>query len=135
MQVVREIQPDSQLYTERIPLWLEASEAYSKALELGATDKLVRSDMGVSLCYYGTGMQDASYVEQGLSHAQRAAEQATSSDASYGKILLNLGVCLVSADPPQTEQALRAWREVISVTPETTGLAQQARQLVEQYSQ
>lgn len=134
VQVVREVQPDSPEYTQQLPRWIEASEAYSKALELGADDKLVRSDMGVSLCYYGAGMSDITYVNRGLSHAQRAAEESVRDDASYLQILLNLGICLVNTQPPRTDEAVKVWREIVDLSPTETSLTQQAQQLVNQYS-
>lgn len=143
VQVVRELQPESAAYTELLPRWLEASQAYQQALELASSaatagqDELivrpasVRSDMGVSLCYYGTGTATPDYVAQGLDHTRQAVAELNED----GRALLNLGICLVSTQPPQTEEALELWRAVLELPAIERGVSVQARQLVEEYSQ
>jgi curved DNA-binding protein CbpA len=127
--VVRENVPDSPMYQQLMPRWKQAADAYDKAIQLGADDPLVRSDMGVSLCYYGAGTGDQSIVRQGADDA-RKAEAAASSNA---RVLLNLGNCLVSLQPPQTQDAIAAWKRVeqgaAADSPEVT----QAKQLIARY--
>lgn len=134
-QVVRELQPESELYTERRERWLEASEAYAKALELGGEDvekyAVVRSDMGVSLCYYGSDTASQQYVQQGLQHTQQAAQEFDKN----GRVLLNRGICLINAEPPQTDEALDLWLKVLNLPAAEQGVVQQAQRLIGQYTQ
>lgn len=130
VQVVRELQPDSQIYQERVPRWLAASEAYARALDLQPNNPSIRSDRGVSLCYYGQDMGDQSYVQQGLAEAEQAAQEAPTDP----RILYNLGICQVTIQPPQTEQALESWSKVAAMSADAPTLATQARLLIEQYS-
>jgi curved DNA-binding protein CbpA len=130
-QVVRELRPESELYAEVLPRWLEASEAYETALDLGVDEPVVRSDMGVSLCYYGTDTGEIAYVEDGLVYTQQAIAQ----EDQNGRVLLNHGICLANTQPPQIEEALALWREVQSLPAAEVGVTQQAQQLVEVYGQ
>jgi DnaJ-domain-containing protein 1 len=129
-QVVRELQPDSAIYQERIPRWLAASEAYARALELQPANPSIRSDRGVSLCYYGEDMEDQSYVQQGLAEAEQAANEAPTDP----RILYNLGVCQVTIQPAQTEKALESWAKVASMSADAPSLATQAQLLIEEYN-
>jgi curved DNA-binding protein CbpA len=130
VQVVRELEPGTETYAERIPRWLEASEAYATAVELGVEAPNVRSDMGVSLCYYGMDSGEDGYAEEGLALAREAAEESEQN----GRVLLNLGICLVSVEPAQTEEAMTLWLEVLDTTASETGVSRQAMQLIEEYS-
>lgn len=127
--VVRENVPDSPMYQQLLPRWKQAADAYNKAIQLGADDPLVRSDMGVSLCYYGAGTGDQSIVRQGVD-AARKAEAAASSNA---RVLLNLGNCLVSLQPPQTRDAIAAWQRVAQSAAADSPEATQAKQLIARY--
>jgi curved DNA-binding protein CbpA len=130
-QVVRELRPNSAMYAERSERWLAASEAYAQALELGATDPAVISDMGVSLCYYSQASGEAEYAQQGLQHTARAVQAA----GQNGRVLLNHGICLVSGPNPQIDEALSLWQRVIDMPAAELGVARQAQQLVDEYSQ
>jgi hypothetical protein len=92
---------------------------------------MVRSDMGVSLCYYGTDTGEIAYVEEGLVHTQQALAQNDQS----GRVLLNHGICLANTQPPQVEEALVLWREVQTLPTAEVGVSQRAQQLVEIYGQ
>ncbi|WP_129627107.1 J domain-containing protein [Candidatus Oscillochloris fontis] len=119
------------LYVERLPRWLEARDAYTKVLEMTPNDAIVRADLAAALCYYGAGVNDQSYVVQGLAEA----DQALSSAPEEGRALLSKGVCLILTDPPQTQAALEQWQQVVLLPNVDTGLAQHARQLIATYSQ
>jgi cytochrome c-type biogenesis protein CcmH/NrfG len=129
VQIVREQMPESDLYAERLPRWIEASEAYREVLALDPDNVVVRADLAVSLCKYGEGMDDPVYVEEGLAEAQRAAAQ----DASNARVRLNLGVCLANTEPPQTEAALEQWYAVLDLPSAEQGELFEAQQLIEQY--
>lgn len=131
VQIVRERLPNSEIYDERLPRWLEASEAYEQALQLDPTNFSVRSDLAVSLCKYGEGANDQTYVERGLSEARQAADMGPE-DA---RILLNLGVCLVNTDPPQQQEALEQWLKVLDLPSASRGAVVEAQQLIEEFSQ
>lgn len=118
------------LYIERLPRWLEARDAYTKALAITPTNAAVRADLALSLCYYGEGIHDQSFIDQGLSQV----EQAIKDGPEEGRALLSKGQCLVLADPPQTALALEQWQKAI-VTPNVdSSVVQQARQLIAEYS-
>ncbi len=129
VQIVREQIPESELYQERLPRWIDASEAYRAALELEPDNVVVRADLAASLCKYGEGANDVAYVEEGLAEAQRAVAQ----DAANPRALLNLGVCLANTDPPQTEAALEQWYAVLDLPTAGQGELFEAQQLIEQY--
>jgi tetratricopeptide (TPR) repeat protein len=131
VQIVRENMPDSELYKQRLPRWLEASQAYEKALTMEPDNVGVRADLAVSLCNYGAGTNDQSFVQRGIQEAQRAAQQGPQDP----RALLNQGVCLVSASPPQREQALDNWRRVTGMADKDPGLANEAQRLIQQYAQ
>ncbi len=135
VQIVREQEPDSETYAERVPRWLEASEAYGQALELGIEDPLtqaiVRSDMGVSLCYYSTDTGEPDYAQQGIEYTRQAIEL----NNENGRVLLNHGICLVSIPAPRTAEALELWQTVVDLPATQIGIARQAQRLIEEYSQ
>ncbi len=118
------------LYVERLPRWLEAAEAYGKVVDLDPRNALARADLAASLCYYGQGINDLSYVEQGIAEAT----QATSDQPEEGRALLSLGLCYAFSDPPQTAQALEQWQKLIVLPNADPSLVFQARQLVQEYS-
>jgi curved DNA-binding protein CbpA len=128
-EIVRENAPGSTLYQQRLPRWLEATQAYSRALALDPGNASVRGDLGVSACFYGAGTSDQAIVRSGTSEARRAA-QAAPDDA---RVLLNLGHCLVSAQPPQAQEAVAQWKRVVAVAPPGSPLATQAQQLIAKY--
>ena len=129
VQVVRESQPDSPLYQQRLGRWLEATNAYSQALALEPDNAVARADLGASSCFYGAGTGDPSFVSRGTAEARRAVQIAPN-DA---RVLLSLGHCLVSAQPPQTDEALATWRKIVEGSP-SSPLADQAKQLIDKYS-
>ncbi len=129
VQIVREQMPESELYEERLPRWIEASEAYREALALDPDNVVVRADLAVSLCKYGEGVDDPAYVEEGLAEAQRAAAL----DAMNARVRLNLGVCLANTEPPQTEAALEQWYAVLDLPSAEQGELFEAQQLIEQH--
>lgn len=118
------------IYIERLPRWLEAAEAYRKALAIQPADAQVRADLAASLCYYGADANDQGYVAQGIAEA----EQALTAQPEDGRVLLSMGLCLVSADPPQTQRALEQWQKLVVVPNADQNLVFQARQLIEEYS-
>lgn len=128
-EIVREFQPDSQLYKDRLPRWLEATQAYSQALALQPDNYAVLGDYGVSLCFYGAGTSDPSYADRGLAAVQKAIQQLPNEP----RVLLSLGHCLVSVQPPRTAEALEAWLKIRESQPNTSALAQQAQLMIDLY--
>jgi cytochrome c-type biogenesis protein CcmH/NrfG len=131
VQVVREIAPDSPRYQQRLPRWLQATEAYSRALTLQPDNITVRADLGASSCFYGSSTGDQRFVRDGTAEVRRAAQSAPD-DA---RVLISLGYCLVSSQPPQLAEAIQSWQRVVDVAPADDRLAAQARQLIARYSQ
>lgn len=118
-------------YIERLPRWLEAADAYRKATELQPNDPVARADLAASLCFYGEGVNDQSYVQQGLAEAQRAVADGP----EEGRALLSNGLCLALSDPPQTQQALEQWQRLVVLPNADPALVFQARQLIAEYGQ
>jgi tetratricopeptide (TPR) repeat protein len=127
-QIVRESAPDSPLYQQRLGRWLEATNAYSQALALQPDNASARADMGASACFYGAGTGDQSFVREGIDEVRRAAQAAPDDE----RVLLSLGHCLVSAQPPQTQEAIASWQRIIKLKP-SSPLAQQAQMLITKY--
>jgi curved DNA-binding protein CbpA len=127
-QVVREGAPDSPIYQQRLGRWLEATSAYSQALALAPDNPDVRADMGASSCFYGAGTGDQSFVRAGTEQVRRAAQAAPQDE----RVLLSLGHCLVSTQPPQTAEAIASWQQIIKLTP-SSPLATQAQLLIAKY--
>jgi tetratricopeptide (TPR) repeat protein len=119
------------IYIERLPRWMEAADAYRKALELEPNNALVRADLAASLCYFGSDTNDQSVVAEGV----REAEAALGQSPDNARVLLSFGLCLASSDPPQTQRALEQWQRLIVLPNVDPNLAFQARQLITQYSQ
>jgi cytochrome c-type biogenesis protein CcmH/NrfG len=130
VEIIREHMPESEAYRKLLPRWLEASEAYREALKLDPDNAVVQSDLAVSLCYYGVGTGDQNYVEQGVQEAQQAMQK----DGENGRVLLNLGMCLVSKRPPQTQEALEHWRKILLLPEAPQQLVANAQRLIAQYS-
>lgn len=128
-QVVRENMPTSTLYQQRLPRWLEASQAYERALALQPENVSALADKGTSLCYYGAGVGDQRFVDQGTADVRNAASVRPDDPL----IQLNLGSCLVSALPPQTEEAIATWQRVLQIAPVDSPIATRARELIDEY--
>lgn len=118
-------------YVERLPRWLEAAEAYGRAVELDPQNAVARADLAASLCYYGQGINDQGFVQQGIGEAQRAAAEQPDEE----RALLSLGLCYAFAEPPQTAQALEQWQRLVVLPDADPNLVFQARQLIQEYSQ
>lgn len=127
-QIVREQAPESPLYQQRLGRWLQATNAYSQALALEPNNAPTRADMGASACFYGAGTGDQTFVQRGLADVQRAAAIAPD-DA---RVLLSMGQCLVSTQPPKLDAALASWQRIIDRNP-SSPLVSQAQLLIAKY--
>lgn len=130
-EIVRENMPESELYRARLPRWLQATEAYSRALTLDPANAGVRADLGVSACFYGAGVGDQNSIRRGLAEVQHAVQAAPNDP----RILLSLGHCQINTQPPQTQAALDSWQKVIQYAPADSPLVPQARALIAHYQQ
>jgi tetratricopeptide (TPR) repeat protein len=134
-QIVRELEPDSQLYQQRIPRWQEAANAYRKALELEPNNWLVRADLATCLCFYGAGTNAPQTVTEGTTIARQAVEVATNAGKKDDPFVLRgLSYCLISNTPPQTDEAIKLWQRIVEVAPDQP-IATEARNLIARYQQ
>lgn len=129
--IAREQDPSGTLYQQRLPRWLQATDAYSKALALQPDNATVRADLGASLCFYGAGVGDQEIVQRGLNEV-RAAAKLNPDDL---RVLLNQGNCLISLQPPRTAEALTSWKRIVSIAPAGDQAIGQAQQLIARYEQ
>ena len=129
--IAREQDPTGAVYQQRLPRWLQATDAYSKALALQPDNAAVRADMGASLCFYGVGVGDQALVQRGLGEV-RAAAEIKPDDL---RVLLNQGNCLVNLQPPQTAEAIKSWQRIVSIAPPDEQAVTQAKQLIARYGQ
>lgn len=127
VQIVREQAPDSVLYQQRLPRWLEAAKAYERVLELDPTNAVARGDLGASRCFYGAGVGDQTFVVEGL----KDLEAATTARPEDTRLLLNLGSCLASTQPPRTDEAIEVWQRIISLAPAGSPVANEAQRLID----
>ncbi|WP_298820408.1 J domain-containing protein [Chloroflexus sp.] len=119
------------IYQERLPRWLEAVDAYRKALELQPDNDVVRADIAASLCYYGLDTGNPQRAQEGLAEAEKALQAAPQN----ARVLLSHGICLVAIEPPQTERAIEQWQLVLSIPGVNPGLQLQAQILINEYGQ
>lgn len=127
VQIVREQAPDSVLYQQRLPRWIEAANAYERVLELDPTNAVARGDLGASRCFYGAGAGDQTFVVEGL----KDLEAATAARPEDTRLLLNLGSCLASTQPPRTDEAIEVWQRIISIASAGSPVANEAQRLID----
>jgi curved DNA-binding protein CbpA len=128
VQIVREQVPESVLYQQRLPRWIEAAKAYERVLELDPENAVARGDLGASRCFYGAGSGDQTFVVEGL----KDLEAAVAARPEDTRLLLNLGLCLSSAQPPRTEEAIEVWKRIIALAPTGSPIAVEAQRLIDQ---
>jgi len=131
VQIVREQAPESVLYQQRLPRWIEAAKAYERVLELDPENAVARGDLGASRCFYGAGSGDQTFVVEGL----KDLEAAVAARPEDTRLLLNLGLCLSSAQPPRTEEAIEVWKRIIALAPTGSPIAVEAQRLIDQVRQ
>lgn len=127
VQIVREQAPNSILYQQRLPRWLEAAKAYERVLELDPENAVARGDLGASRCFYGAGVGDQTFVLEGL----KDLEAATSARPEDTRLLLSLGSCLASTQPPRTDEAIEVWQRIITLAPTGSPVANEAQRLID----
>lgn len=130
VQIVREQAPDTILYQQRLPRWLEAANAYQRSLALDPNNPVALGDMGAARCFYGVGVGDQTFVNQGLQDLQAA----TAAQPNDTRLLLNMGSCLALAQPPRTNEAIEIWQQIIAVSPDGSPIANEAQRLIDQFN-
>jgi len=128
VQIVREQAPESVLYQQRLPRWIEAAKAYERVLELDPENAVARGDLGASRCFYGAGSGDQTFVIEGL----KDLEAAVAARPEDTRLLLNLGLCLSSVQPPRTEEAIEVWKRIVALAPSGSPIAVEAQRLIDQ---
>ena len=127
--MLREQAPLSPQYLGALPRWLDATQAYSRALELGAGPE-VRSDLALSYYYYGVGANEPTFVERALVEAERALLDGPNNP----RVLLNYGLVVAGLNPPRDDEARRAWRHLVASAPDSFEAAR-ARTLLAAYGE
>lgn len=126
-QMMRENAPQSPQYRAALGGWLEAIEAYERALAL-QEDEAVRSDRALSLFSYGLDAPDSDRAREGIAEAERALQR----EIREPRALLNYGLILASANPPRLKEAATLWRKVQQIAPGSPE-AQRAQELLQRY--
>ncbi|NOK59739.1 MAG: molecular chaperone DnaJ [Chloroflexi bacterium AL-W] len=129
IEIIRENAPDSGVYQERLPRWLEVTEVYSQVLALEPDNHRVRATLGESACFYGAGTGDREFIESGIAEARLAVER----DSQNVRSLWSLTQCLLSDQPPKTAEALTYLQQITQLAPNDSPFAIQAQQLILQY--
>ncbi len=127
VQIVREQAPNSVLYQQRLPRWLEAANAYERVLGLDPANAVARGDLGASRCFYGAGTGDQTFVVEGL----KDLESAVAARPEDTRLLLNLGSCLAATQPPRTDDAIEVWQRILSLAPAGSPVANEAQRLID----
>lgn len=131
VQIVREMQPNSPVYIDRIERWQMAAVAYEKAMVLLPDNVVVAADHGAALCFYGNGVGDKKSSNSGLQQMRTVIDAIPSDERS--RVLMNMGYCLAQNTPPQVEDARTVWQSVIDTEPKDSPIAIQAAKLIAQY--
>lgn len=131
VQIVREMQPGSQTYLDRVERWQMAATAYEKAMAIDPANPVVGADHGAALCFYGNDVGDKKSSNAGLQQMRTVVESVPAAEKS--RVLMNLGYCLAQNTPPQPEAAIKAWQQVIDSEPKDSPIALQAAKLINQY--
>ena len=129
IQIMRERAPLSPQYRNALPQWLEVSETYSRAIELGA-GPVARVDLALAQFYYGIGANDPASIDRAAAEAERALADGPDEP----RVLLNYGLIMVGVNPPREAEALAAWRHLVELAPDSFE-AQQASALIGAYEQ
>ena len=130
VQIVREQQPGSTLYLNRLARWQMAADAYAKALSFDPSNVVVQADMGASRCFYGNGIGSSPDSAAGLAQLREALPALP--DSEKPRALLNLGYCLAEITPQQIDAAIEAWQQIVDIEPSDSPFAIQATKLIAQ---
>lgn len=127
VMIMRERAPLSPQYLGALPQWLQATAAYSRALELGA-GPAARADLAVAYLYYGLGANQQVAIDE----ATAQIEQARKDGPDQPRVLLNYGLVMVGLNPPREAEAIAAWRRLAEVAPDSFE-ARRAQDLIASY--
>jgi hypothetical protein len=131
VQIVREMQPNSPVYIDRIERWQMAAVAYEKAMVLLPDNVVVAADHGAALCFYGNGVGDKKSSNAGLQQMRTVIDAVPAEERS--RVRMNMGYCLAQNTPPQIEDARAVWQSVIDSEAKDSPMALQAAKLIAQY--
>jgi len=127
LQTMRENAPQSPQYRGQLQGWLEAAQAYERALSIEES-ATVRADRALALFNYGLDAPDTARVSEAVAEVERGVQGGT----AESRALLNYGLIFVQLSPPRVDDALTQWRKVIEVAPGTPE-AQRAEFLIQRY--
>jgi tetratricopeptide (TPR) repeat protein len=114
MGTLREAAPLSPQYLQSIDQWMEAVNAYRRALDLGAPAS-VRADLALALFYHGVSSNDQPSVAEALQQAERAKQDGPDDP----RVLLNYGLIMFSSSPPREEEGRAAFNRILEIAPQS----------------
>jgi curved DNA-binding protein CbpA len=127
LQTLRENVPQSPYYQSALPQWLEAAQAYERALAI-QENETTRSDLALTLWTYGTDANDVESRQRGVAEAEQAVQRGV----TESRALINYGLVLAGAEPPRVDDAVRLWQRVVETAPDSPE-AVRAQQLLQSY--
>lgn len=129
LQTLREQAPQSPHYRGLLGGWLDAADAYARALTL-QENSAVRADRALALFSYGQDAPDPQRVAEALAEVERGIAQ----DGVEPRALVSYGLILSQAEPSRREEAFAQWRKVREIAPQSPE-AQTAERLLQSYGQ
>lgn len=129
LQTLREQAPQSPQYRGLLGGWLDAADAYARALAI-EDNATVRADRALALFSYGQDAPDPQRVAEALAEVERGI----TSDVAEPRALISYGLLLAQAQPPRREEAFAQWRKVREIAPQSPE-AQTAERLLQSYGQ
>ncbi len=129
LQTLREQAPQSPQYRGLLGGWLDAAEAYGRALAI-QDNATVRADRALALFNYGQDAPDPQRVAEALAEV----EHGITGEVAEPRALISYGLILAQVQPPRREEAFALWRKVREIAPQSPE-AQTAERLLQSYGQ
>ncbi len=129
LQTLREQARQSPQYRGLLGGWLDAAEAYGRALAI-VDNATVRADRALALFNYGQDAPDPQRVAEALAEVERGIID----EVAEPRALISYGLILSQVQPPRRAEAFAQWRKVRELAPQSPE-AQTAERLLQSYGQ